>query len=88
MTKIALLLAALAELTSAQPTKAQQSKYILESLRVTGNHEISAERIAASAGLKIGSAVDQAAFDTARARLMATGAFENAGYEYKPAADG
>src|SRR5215471_9173897 len=83
MTNIALLAAAAAALVSAQ-----QPKYILESLRVTGNREIPAERINAAAGLKIGSAVDQAAFDAARSRLMATGAFENAGYEYKPATDG
>ncbi|HEY7335845.1 MAG TPA: POTRA domain-containing protein [Bryobacteraceae bacterium] len=69
----------------AQPAP---SKYALESLRVTGNRQIPTERIVAASGLKIGSVVAKADFDAARVRLNATGAFENAGYEYKPAADG
>jgi outer membrane protein assembly factor BamA len=70
---------------AAQPAP---SNYVLESLRVVGNRQIPAERIAAASGLKIGNAVGKADFEAARARLNATGAFENAGYEYKPAADG
>jgi outer membrane protein insertion porin family len=62
--------------------------YPLESLRVEGNRRLSAERIIAVSGLKTGATVDKAAFDVARDRLVATGAFENVGYEYKPSARG
>ena len=60
----------------------------LESLKVEGAHHLTAYRIIAASGLKIGATVDKAAFDAARDRLVATGAFENVGYEYKPSAAG
>jgi outer membrane protein insertion porin family len=87
MKRIALLAAA-AALAAAQQPKAQHTQYVLESLRVAGNRQIPTGRVAAASGLKIGRAVEKADFDAARARLLATGAFENAGYEYKPAPDG
>jgi outer membrane protein insertion porin family len=49
---------------------------------------VPADRILAASGLKIGTQVDKAAFDAARDRLLASGAFENVGYEYKPSAAG
>jgi outer membrane protein insertion porin family len=58
----------------------------LETLKVTGNKRIPAERIIAAAGMKIGAPVVKDDFDKARNRLIATGAFENVGYEYKPSA--
>jgi outer membrane protein assembly factor BamA len=54
---------------------------------VTGNRQIPAERIAAASGLTLGRPVQKADFDAARERLLATGAFTNVGYEYKPSAD-
>jgi outer membrane protein assembly factor BamA len=65
----------------------QRQDFPLESLRVTGNKEIPADRIAAASGLKIGRTVVKSDFDAARQRLLDTGAFENVGYEYKPSAD-
>lgn len=67
---------------------APAAPYPLESLRVTGNRRLPADRIIAASGMKIGAKVDKAAFDAARDRLVATGAFENVGYEYKPSAAG
>ena len=61
-----------------------QQAYPLESLRVTGAERVNSGRILAVAGLKIGQAVNKANFDAARERLMATGAFESVGYQYKP----
>lgn len=41
----------------------------------------------AVSGLKVGTPVVKPDFDTARNRLLATGAFESVGYEFKPSAD-
>jgi len=60
--------------------------YPLESLRVQGNRHFTPEKIIAAAGLKIGQPVTKEDFDAARTRLLATGAFESVGYEFKPGA--
>ncbi len=76
---------------TAQPKRAPAAApavYPLESVRVQGNRQIKAERILADYGLAIGQPVQKSDFDAARERLVETGAFENVGYEYKPAADG
>jgi outer membrane protein insertion porin family len=67
---------------------AQIATYPLESLKVEGNRLIPTARIIAASGLKVGLNVDKSDFDGARDRLVATGAFENVGYEYKPGASG
>jgi outer membrane protein assembly factor BamA len=64
----------------------QSVVFPLETLRVQGNSRIPTEKIIDLAGLKIGSPVLKADFDEARARLLATGAFESVGYEFKPSA--
>jgi outer membrane protein insertion porin family len=74
--------------SSPTPVLAQPTVYPLESLRIEGNRHLPADRIIAVSGLKTGSIVDKAAFDAARDRLVATGAFENVGYEYTPSAAG
>jgi len=68
------------------PEPQQQTVFPLETLKVQGNGRISAEKIIAVAGLKLGAAVVKADFDAARARLLATGAFESVGCEFKPSA--
>lgn len=60
----------------------------LEGLRITGNEAIPSERIVAAAGLKIGQMVTERDFNAARDRLLATGAFESVGFQYKPSATG
>ena len=59
-----------------------------ETLRIEGNHHISAAKIIAVSGLKIGRTVVKEDFETARTRLLQSGAFSNAGYEFKPSAAG
>lgn len=66
------------------PAPAPAQPFPLETLKVTGNVRIPAERIIAASGLKIGEPVVKDDFDKARARLLATGAFESVGYEFKP----
>jgi outer membrane protein insertion porin family len=58
----------------------------LETLKVTGNRRIAAEKILAAAGMKIGAPVVKEDFDQGRTRLLATGGFEKVGYEFKPSA--
>ncbi len=55
----------------------------LVAVRVSGNRQIPADKILGIAGLKSGEIVSKADFDAARERLVATGAFETVGYEYK-----
>jgi len=73
-------------LLAAFPVVAQ-TPYPLKNLKIEGNRRIPVQKIAAVSGLKLGALVTKADFDQARTRLMATGAFENVGYEYKPSAD-
>ncbi len=68
------------------PLAAQPTTFPLESLRVEGNRSIASDRIIAASGLKLGRTVVKAVFETARVLLIATDAFENVGYEYKPSA--
>jgi outer membrane protein insertion porin family len=71
----------------AAPAWAQQHPaFPLEALRIRGNAEIATERIVAALGLKVGEAVTRADFTAARDRLLATGAFESVGFEFKPSA--
>jgi outer membrane protein insertion porin family len=96
---IPLLAVTLASLTLAQqkqratPSPVPQATatqtptvFPLETLRVEGNRRITTEKIVAVAGLKTGATVVKQDFDDARTRLLATGAFESVGYEFKPSA--
>jgi outer membrane protein insertion porin family len=65
-----------------------QDTYPLETVSIQGNDQFPAERIIAASGLKIGQSVVKRDFDQARDRLIATGAFESVGYEYKPGRTG
>jgi outer membrane protein insertion porin family len=71
---------------SPSPPPQEQTTFPLETLKVQGNHRIASEKIVAASGLKIGAPVVKADFDNARARLLAGGAFESVGYEFKPSA--
>jgi outer membrane protein insertion porin family len=70
------------------PITEQPAKHPLESLEFTGNRRIASEKIAAASGLKIGQAVEKEEFEAARASLLATGAFESAGFVYQPSKSG
>ena len=64
-----------------------QTAFPLENVKIQGNERIPPAKIIAVSGLKIGATVSKSEFDEARARLMATGAFESVGYIFKPSAD-
>ena len=63
---------------------ASLAAYPLESVRVEGSRQIPSARVTAASGLRVGLEVTKRDFDEARERLLATGAFESVGYEYKP----
>ena len=58
--------------------------YPLTNLTIRGNKRFTPSQIADAAGLTIGKAVNKDFLDAARARLLASGAFESVGYEFKP----
>ncbi len=66
---------------------AQTDSFPILSLDVRGNQIFSAAQILGVAGLKKGDHVKAADFETARQRLLATGAFEQAGFEYRFGSD-
>jgi outer membrane protein assembly factor BamA len=71
--------------TTQQP---QTSTFPLETLKVTGNQNFTAEQVLSVAGLKLGAPVTKDDFEAARNRLLATGVFDIVGYRYEPAKDG
>jgi outer membrane protein insertion porin family len=64
----------------------EKANFPLESIRIVGNEAIPAERIIAATGLKIGAPITRPEFNEARDRLLATGAFESVGFDYKGSA--
>jgi len=70
----------------AQAPPAAPQQYPLDKLNIVGNERTPTDRIAAATGLKLGEKVGTVEFDRARDRLLATGAFETVGFEYKPSA--
>lgn len=75
----------------APPAKAADQQlpepFPLKTLTITGNKRIAADKIAGASGLKIGAPVLKSDFEHARTRLLASGAFESVGFEFKPSAD-
>lgn len=67
-----------------EPNTSEPTVFPLESLKVQGNQRIPAEKILEVAGLKIGVTVIRGDFDSARDRLLATGAFQSVGCSFKP----
>jgi len=57
--------------------------YPLATLTIRGNKRLTPTEIAGAAGLKLGQTVNKNILDAARARLLASGAFESVGYEFK-----
>ena len=71
-------------LSSLAYAQSPAAPYPLTNLNVKGNKRLTSAEIAGAAGLKIGQTVNKDIFDAARARLLASGAFESVGYEFKP----
>ena len=68
-------------------TPGDASTWPLETLRVTGNQNYTAQQILSVAQLRVGQVAGQQEFETARERLVATGAFNRVGYQYAPSKD-
>jgi outer membrane protein insertion porin family len=73
-------------LSAACALAQSQNGFPLESVKITGNESIPADRIIAASGLKIGQAAERPQFNEARDRLLATGAFTSVGFKYGPSA--
>jgi outer membrane protein insertion porin family len=71
---------------TAPPT--DPSKWPLETFTVKGNSHYTREQILALSGLRIGQTVAKSDFDTARDRIVASGAFTGVTCGYQPAPDG
>lgn len=74
--------------TKPAPAAAPGDAWPIETLKVQGNNVYSAEQVLTIAGLKVGQVVKPADFEAARLRLLATGAFQSAGYKFDRAAGG
>ena len=72
----------------SQPAAPQTDRFPLESITVAGNHNYSREQVIAASGLKLGQPATKADFDTARDRLVGTGAFHTVSCSFEPAKDG
>jgi outer membrane protein insertion porin family len=72
--------------TPAAAAESGTPQWRIESIVVEGNKNYSATQILQVSGLKIGQAATKPDFEKARERLIASGAFENAGYRYVPSA--
>ncbi len=60
----------------------------IETLKVIGNRNYTAEQVLAAAQLRVGQTAGKAEFEAARERLAATGTFDRVGYRFAPAKDG
>lgn len=72
----------------AKPAKpAAPPSYPVLSLKVEGLQNLTEQQVLAVAGMKVGDTATKEAFEAARDRLVATGAFEQVGYKYSPTKD-
>ncbi len=72
----------------AKPAKpAAPPSYPVLSLKVEGLQNFTEQQVLAVAGIKVGDTATKEAFEAARDRLVATGAFEQVGYKYSPTKD-
>jgi len=65
-----------------------QAKWPLRSISIEGNTVYSDEQLIAVTGLKLGEPCNQADFEAARDRLLATGALETVAFRFGPAKTG
>jgi outer membrane protein insertion porin family len=63
---------------------AVDGRWPIESIRIEGNHNYSVQQVLAIAQLKVGQVVGRTEFDTARDRLLASGAFDTVSYKFAP----
>jgi outer membrane protein assembly factor BamA len=70
--------------TAVKTAPPVQDKWPIGVLKVEGNVNYTAAQVLGIAGIKAGDLVGRRDFETARERLMATGAFESVGYGFEP----
>jgi outer membrane protein insertion porin family len=72
------------------PAKAEPAptRWPIQSLRIEGNRNFTAQQVLAVAGLAIGQTAGKEEFEQARNRLVDSGAFESVGYRFEPSGDG
>ena len=75
-------------LAAAPAPSAQQARWPLRSISIEGNRLYSDEQLIAVTGLEIGKPSNQADFEAARDRLLATGALETVAFHFGPAKTG
>jgi len=76
-----------AALLCAQSPAPVPTAYTIEKLTIEGNHNYTAAQILAVAGLQEGQKAGKSDFEAARAKLDATGAFDNVSYHFAPSRD-
>jgi outer membrane protein insertion porin family len=67
--------------------QAAPDKWPIQAITVEGNRLFGREQILAVTGLKVGQLAGKPEFETARDRLVASGAFETVGYRFEPGPD-
>ena len=72
----------------APPQPEAPKVFPIESITVTGSRLYRQEVLVAVTGLKPGEPAEEKSFESARDRLIATGAFTNAGFRYQPGPSG
>ena len=77
-----------AKATPSTPTPAEGAAWVIETLKVQGIHNYTADQILTVAGIHAGDTAGKTEFEAARQRLLATGVFATAGYRFAPAQDG
>jgi len=70
------------------PAPAEGAPWLVETLKVEGIHNYTADQILSVAGIHVGDTAGKIEFEAARERLIATGVFSTAGYRFAPAKDG
>ena len=76
---------AIADKSTSAP--ANGGAWLIETLKVEGIRNYTADQILAVAGIHTGDSAGKTEFEAARQRLMATGVFATAGYRFTPAQD-
>jgi outer membrane protein assembly factor BamA len=72
----------------AAAVSSEPGSWPIETMHVKGNRLFTERDTLALSGLKIGQRVGKADFETARVRMLASGAFDTVGFNYAPAPDG
>ena len=73
---------------TSTPAPVEGAAWVIETLKVNGIRNYSADQILSVAGIHVGDTAGKTEFEAARQRLLATGVFATAGYHFAPAQDG